>query len=73
MTVTTAQFLVGSTFDKVICDAAQKPNDSDVFQLVDKQWIQPFLKQQVVFVVVYQIKKLIFNNLVSTLSANIRL
>ena len=46
MTVTTAQFLVGSTFDKVACDAAQHPNNSDVFQLVDKQWIQPLLRQQ---------------------------
>ena len=46
MSVTTAQFLLGSMFDKVVCDAAQRPNDSDVFQQVDKQWIQPLLRQQ---------------------------
>ena len=47
MALPTAEFLVGSTFDKVICDAALKPNDSDVFELVDKQFFKPLLKQQV--------------------------
>ena len=44
--ITTAQFLVGSTVDKVGCQALQRPNDSDVFQLLDERFIQPLIDQQ---------------------------
>ncbi len=46
LVVATAQFLVGSTVDKVGCDALRSPNDSDVFQLLDQRFVQPVLESQ---------------------------
>ncbi len=46
LVVATAQFLVGSTADKVVCDALKRPNDSDIFQLLDRRLVQPVLEEQ---------------------------
>lgn len=46
LVVATGQFLVGSTVDKVVCDALRHPNDSDVFQLIDQRLVQPVLEGQ---------------------------
>ncbi len=39
--VATAQFLVGSTVDKVACEALNYPNGSEVFQVIDERFVQP--------------------------------
>merc|ERR1712076_148224 len=41
LSVTTIQFLIGSTADKVACNSLMNPNDSEIFQLLDKKVIQP--------------------------------
>ncbi len=46
LVVATAQFLVGSVTDKVVCDALKRPNDSDIFQLLDEKLVQPVLAKQ---------------------------
>ena len=44
--VTTIQFLIGSTADKVACNSLMNPNDSEIFQLLDKKVIQPLMQNQ---------------------------
>ena len=46
LSVTTIQFLIGSTVDKVACNALRRPNESDIFQLVDQKVIQPLMRDQ---------------------------
>ncbi len=46
LAITTVLFLVGSTTEKVACDALQSPNNSEVFEVVDTRFIQPFLREQ---------------------------
>ncbi len=46
LVVATAQFLVGSIVDKVVCDSLKRPNDSDVFRLLDQRFVQPLLEDQ---------------------------
>lgn len=43
--VATAQFVLGSSVEKVVCQALHKPNESDIFDLVDQKFIQPMIKQ----------------------------
>lgn len=46
LTLTTALFLVGSTADKVACEALKNPDKSEIFQVVDRKFIQPFIRKQ---------------------------
>ena len=46
LSVTTIQFLIGSTADKVACNSLMNPNDSEIFQLLDKKVIQPLMQNQ---------------------------
>lgn len=46
LSVTTIQFLLGSTIDKVACNALMRPNDSEIFHLVDKEIIQPLMREK---------------------------
>ena len=46
LSVTTIQFLLGSTVDKVACNALMRPNDSEIFHLVDKEIIQPLMREK---------------------------
>ena len=43
---TTAHFLVGSTIEKVACDALNHPQESDIVRLVDERYMTPLLKSQ---------------------------
>jgi prominin 1 len=43
--VATAQFLVGSTVDKVACEALKNPNSSEIFQLIDERFVQPMIAE----------------------------
>ena len=42
---TTALFLVGSTVDKVGCDALKNPNGSEIFHLIDEHFVQPMIEE----------------------------
>ena len=44
---TTAQFLVGSTLDKVGCEALDDPRNSELFGLIDDKIITPHLEEQI--------------------------
>jgi len=44
---TTAQFLVGSTLDKVGCEALDDPKNSELFGLIDDKIITPHLEEQI--------------------------
>ena len=46
MALTTALFLVGSTTEKVACEALHHPEESEIFQVLDKKFIQPFIRKQ---------------------------
>ena len=46
LALTTALFLVGSTAEKVACEALNNPDNSEIFQVVDKKFIQPLIKEQ---------------------------
>ena len=46
LSVTTIQFLLGSTVDKIACNALKNPDDSEIFQLVDNKVIQPLMRHQ---------------------------
>ena len=46
LSVTTIQFLIGSTADKVACNSLMNPNNSEIFQLLDKKVIQPLMQNQ---------------------------
>lgn len=46
LVMTTAQFLIGSTADKIACEALKRPNESDVFKVVDRRFVQPLLREQ---------------------------
>ena len=46
LSVTTIQFILGSTVEKVACDALKNPDDSEIFQFVDKEVIQPLMKEK---------------------------
>ena len=46
LALTTALFLVGSTTEKVACEALHHPETSEIFQVLDKKFIQPFIKKQ---------------------------
>jgi prominin 1 len=39
-------FLVGSTTEKVACEALHHPEESEIFQVLDKKFIQPFIQKQ---------------------------
>ena len=46
LALTTALFLVGSTTEKVACEALHHPDQSEIFGVLDKKFIQPFIRQQ---------------------------
>ena len=46
LVLTTSLFLVGSLAEKGVCEALHHPNDSEVFQVIDEKFIQPFIHQQ---------------------------
>ena len=44
--MTTVLFLVGSTAEKIACEALHHPEQSEIFQVLDKKFIQPFVRSQ---------------------------
>jgi prominin 1 len=46
LALTTVLFVLGSTAEKVACQALNNPNDSEIFRVVDTKFIQPFIEQQ---------------------------
>lgn len=46
LAVTTALFLVGSVAEKVACESLQDPQHSQIFQVLDKKFIQPLIRRQ---------------------------
>jgi len=40
----TALFLLGSTVDKVGCDALKNPNGSEIFHLIDERFVRPLIE-----------------------------
>lgn len=46
LALTTALFLVGSTAEKVACEALHHPENSEVFKVLDQKFIQPLIQSQ---------------------------
>ena len=46
LALTTALFLVGSTAEKVACEALHHPDNSELFKVLDQKFIQPRIQSQ---------------------------
>ena len=46
LALTTALFLIGSSAEKVACEALHHPDNSELFKVLDRKFIQPFIQRK---------------------------
>lgn len=68
LALTTALFLVGSSVEKVACEALHDPHNSEIFQVLDKKYIQPFIHTQYPERASLDLEKLSLTHIISSVS-----
>ena len=71
LALTTALFLVGSTTEKVACEALQDPDNSEIFQVVDNKFIQPMIQDNYPKSSTFKASDISLRHIISNVSNNI--